>query len=151
MPSRVTQAMNELLCAPYSEAEILEALKLMHPSKAPGPDGFTLLFFQQFWDVMGKDVCRVVLSVLHGDPMPAHLNHTNVVLIPKTSYPSNLTNFRLISLCNMVYKLITKAIITRLKGMLPHIISKTQSAFTPGRLITDNILVSYEVFHYMSH
>jgi len=91
----------------------------------------------------------VVLSVLHGAPMPALLNHTNVVLIPKMSHPSNLADFRLISLCNVVYKLITKTITSRLKNMLPSIISETQSAFTPGRLITDNILVSYEVPFYL--
>ena len=56
--------MNEVLCTPYSEVEIYEALKLMHPNKAPGLDGFTALFFQQYWDVVGKDVCRVVLSAV---------------------------------------------------------------------------------------
>jgi len=151
VPVKVTQAMNEVLCAPYSEDEIFKALKAMHPNKAPGPDGFTALFFQQFWDVVGSDVCRVVLQVLHGGPMPDSLNHTNVVLIPKTSHPTNLAQFRPISLCHVIYKLITKVISTRLKSLLPSIISETQSAFTPGRLITDNILVSYEVFHSIYH
>jgi len=151
VPVKVTQAMNDVLCAPYSETEIFQALKAMHPSKAPGPDGFTALFFQQFWDVVGHDVCRVVLQVLQGGPMPASLNHTNIVLIPKTAHPTNLAQFRPISLCNVIYKLITKVISTRLKSLLPSIISEMQSAFTPGRLITDNILVSYEVFHSIHH
>jgi len=132
VPVRVTRAMNEVLCGPYSEGEIFEALKSMHPNKAPGPDDFMALFFQQFWDVVGPDVCSMVLSVLHGAPMPTPLNHTNVVLIPKTPHPTNLPNFCPISLCNVVYKLITKAITARLKGLLPHIISETQSAFTLG-------------------
>ena len=91
-PHRVTKAMNDTLYAPYRDVEVWEALKLMHPSKAPRPDGFNPIFFQQYWDIVGTDVCPVVLSVLHGDPMPGQLNHTNVVLIPIIVHPNNLAN-----------------------------------------------------------
>lgn len=54
---------------------------------------------------------------------------------------------RSISLCNVLVKIITKVVTNRLKEVLDDIISKTQSAFIPGRLISDNIMVSYEVMH----
>ena len=80
--------------------------------------------------------------------LPA-LNHTHIVLIPKVKNPVKMSDFRPISLCNVIYKIITKMLTNRLKQILPQIIGLTQSAFVPRRLITDNVLVSYEALHTM--
>ena len=149
IPSRVTGSMNDRLSREYGEEEIVQALKTMGPTKSPGPDGFNALFFQRFWAIVGPDVTSLVLSILNGVSPPPQLNHTHIVLIPKVSMPTRISEYRPISLCNVIYKLVTKVIANRLKQILPAIISDTQSAFTPGRLITDNILLAYEVFHSM--
>ena len=70
-----------------------------------------------------------------------------IMMIPKVNTPEKVTQFRPTSLCNVVYKIIAKMVASRLKVFLPDIISTTQSAFVPGRLITNSILVAYECFH----
>ncbi|XP_074303811.1 uncharacterized protein LOC141638297 [Silene latifolia] len=148
---RVTEEMNRGLRAEYSEAEITEALNQMHPLKAPGPDGMNGLFYQSYWQIIGPEVVSTVLNILRGNMSPASINKTNIVLIPKKKAPDKIRDFRPISLCNVAYKLVSKVLANRLKVFLGDIISENQSAFTPGRLISDNILIAFELFHHMKN
>ncbi|KAG8474103.1 hypothetical protein CXB51_033612 [Gossypium anomalum] len=79
----------------------------------------------------------------------ASINETIIVLVPKISEPSDMTNFRPISLCRVFYKIIAKTLANRLKGILPRCISLNQSAFVSGRMIHDNILIAQELIHYL--
>lgn len=79
------------------------------------------------------------------------INKTNTVLIPKISNPTNITQFRPISLCNVIYKVITKAIVNRLRTVMDKCIDSTQSAFVPGRLIMDNVLLAYELLYTLKY
>ena len=99
---------------------------------------------------MGDDISSAVLEILHGHAIRPRLNHTFVVLLPKKPKPSKMSEFRPISLCNVIYKLIIKVITNQLKHKLHSIISYLHSAFTLGRLITDDILVAFELFHAMN-
>lgn len=77
------------------------------------------------------------------------INRTNITLVQKISNPSKMTDFRLLSLSNVVYKLVTKLLANRLKNVLPHIISENQSVYLSKRLITNNVLVVFELMHYL--
>jgi hypothetical protein len=97
---------------------------------------------------VGDDIIREVKNYLSGGAMPSGWNDTVVVLVPKVQNPEKLKDLRLISLCTAVYKIISKVLSNRLKGILSDIISPRQSAFVPGILITDNILLAYEMTHF---
>jgi hypothetical protein len=143
--------MNDLLTADFTEEEINIALNSIGDLKAPGPDGMPAIFFKKFWALVGDRVKQEVLHFLNGGPMPDGSNDTNVVLIPKTKEPQSLKGMRPISLCNVMYKIISKVLPARLKPILDDIIPPNQSAFVPGRLISDNILVAYEMTHFLKN
>lgn len=100
-------------------------------------------FYQQHWDTVGPEVCAAVLHFCNTSCMGSSINSINIVLIPKCKNPAIESEFRPISLCNVVYKIISKVLANRLKVILPKIISLNQSAFLLERLITYNILVAY--------
>ena len=141
--------MQQTLSSEYILYEIEAAFFQMGPTKAPGPDGMNALFYQKFWHIVSDNVVSAILEFLNTGYMPPALNHTYIVLIPKIKNPIKVPDFRPISICNVIYKIITKVLANRLKQILPQIISPTQSAFVLGRLITNNVLVAYETLHTM--
>jgi len=87
--------------------------------------------------------------VLNGGQMPDGWNDTIISLIPKVDKPEKVTDIIPISLCNVIYKVVSKVMSNRLRQVLPDIITPNQSAFVPGRLILDNILIAYELTHFL--
>lgn len=77
--------------------------------KAPGVDGLHAGFFQYFWADVKGSVCREVMGFLKLKLVPSLLNETMISLIPKCPNPENFNNYRPISLCNTIYKVITKS------------------------------------------
>ncbi|GMI69903.1 hypothetical protein HRI_000659600 [Hibiscus trionum] len=145
----ITVSDNTNLNQPISPEEVLLAVKSMAPLKASGPDGFPALFFQQYWSIVGVDLVHFCNMLFSGSASLDGINKTNIVLIPKVAAPSSMDNFRPISLCQVFYKIYAKVLANRLRSLLDKCIDQSQSAFVPGRLITDNILITYELLHSM--
>lgn len=115
MQTIVTNDMNAELCKPFTEEEIGDALFQIVPLKAPGVDGFPARFFQRNWDVLKQGVCRGVLEFFTSGTMPEGVNDAVIVLIPKKDFPEDLRDFRPISVCNVIYKVVSKCLVNRLR------------------------------------
>ena len=119
----------------------------MHPTKAPGPDSMSPIFYQKYWDIVGSSVQNCVLQAVNTGIMPRVINDTYICMIPKTKNPQKITDYHPISLCNVMYKLISKVLMNKLKKILHSVINEAQSAFVPRRLIIDNVVVAFETMH----
>lgn len=115
--------MNACLLWEFTSMEVEAALNQMHPLKSPRPDGFSACFYQQSWPTVKMEVCQAMLGFLNNDIFDVDLNSTYIVFIPKIKTPSSVTEYRPISLCNVLYKLISSVLANRLKKVLPFIIS----------------------------
>lgn len=146
---KVTPGMNEYLVRVFLPQEVDTALAQMNPLKAPGPDGFGACFYQKHWLTLGDTVRQAALEFLNVGTVSPSFNSTLFALIPKVYPAVSVSDFRPISLCNVFYKLVAKVLANRLKQVLLEVISPHQSAFVPGRLITNNVLVAYEALHTM--
>lgn len=146
---RLTMEDTDLLSQPFTEQEVKDAISSMSPLKSPGPDGYPALFYHKYWNILGSSVVSCILNFLNNHSLPADLNYTFIVLIPKVKKPKNMSEFRPISLCNVLFKIGSKEIANRLKLFLAKIISPVQSAFVSNRLITDNVVVAFEINHYI--
>ncbi|GJT08973.1 hypothetical protein Tco_0843435 [Tanacetum coccineum] len=136
----------EMICS-VSDKEIKDAVFLMENDKSPGPDGFTAAFFKEAWDIIDTDVINVIREFFVNGKLLKEINHTIIALIPKVASPARVNDFRPISCCNVLFKCITKILSNRIKESLKSLISPNQSAFVPGRSISDNILFTQELMH----
>ena len=101
----------------------------MYSLKTPGLDGMPPLFFQHFWPTVGNVVTKTVLDFLNLGIIPPKFNETHIVLVQKNknkkTNPNCITNYRPISLCNVIYKLVSKVLANKLKKVLHKFISDT--------------------------
>ncbi|KAL0457864.1 UNVERIFIED_CONTAM: hypothetical protein Slati_0413600 [Sesamum latifolium] len=150
MTERVTDDMNGALIQPFSSEEVKLAISQMYPYKSPNPDGMSLVVYKKYWHIVGLEVVSFVLNFLKHGCFDDQFHYTYIVLIPKCDSPKCMSHFRPISLCNITYKIASEMLANRLKPILPFIISESQSDFLPSRLISDNVLVAYELNHYLA-
>lgn len=134
------------LDSPISMEEVKRALFDMHPFKAPGIDGLHAAFFQTFWEVTGDTLFHMIREFFCSGALDPSINRTLISLIPKVAVPQSLKDFRPISLCNTVYKVITKLVSNRLKSFMPDLVLPAQTSFIKGRNITENVILAQNLY-----
>nr|GEX45958.1 putative reverse transcriptase domain-containing protein [Tanacetum cinerariifolium] len=113
--------------------------------KAPGPDGYTSAFFKKGWNVISHDVFRAIRDFFKNGKLLKEINHTFIALIPKATTPQKINDYLFISFCNVIYKCISKILTNRIIEGIKEVVSENQSAFIPGRRISDGVLLTQEL------
>jgi len=147
IPKLVSIEDNFNLNKPVIEEEISEVIKDMHNCKAPGPDGFNVNFFKACWNIVKQDILNVVEGYRISRTILKSLNTSFISLITKQDSALTAGKFGPIALGNVVYKIISKVLASRLKPLLPSLISGEQSGYVEGKQILNNIILAHETFH----
>jgi hypothetical protein len=128
-------------CSIFSEQEVHRAIKEMPTDKAPGPYGFTGIFFKVCWEIIKEDILLVFDSIYNLRCTHLNLlNSANIVLIPKKEGTEGVADYRPISLIHRIAKIFSKMLALRLRPHMHLLISVNQSAFIKRRSIHDNFL-----------
>ena len=146
-PNTISDTSRAAINLPITDEDIKAALFSIPDNKSPGPDGYNAYFFKHCWSIIGPDFLAAVRYFFTNNCLPRCVNATRIALVPKVENPSCMNDFRPISCCNVLYKCISKVIVIRLKAALGDVIGLAQSAFLPGRNISDAILLTQELMH----
>lgn len=119
LDTRISVKMKDCLMKPFTQEEVTTAVFQMNPSGSPGPYGFLAQFYQNHWQAVGEEVCRFALQALNQGGSLKEVDDTFISLIPKVRNPKRVAEYRPISLCNVLYKIVSKTLANRLKGILP--------------------------------
>ncbi|GBG71943.1 hypothetical protein CBR_g10880 [Chara braunii] len=129
---------------PLTVEEVKQTLKTMAKGKSPGVDGLTVKFYVANWAAFGPALVDIYNEVLVGGKLGKGMTHGVISVLFKKGDKAEVRNWRPISLLNVSYKILAKALARRLSRFLPELVEKDQGAFVQGRSIFNNIVTAIE-------
>lgn len=148
-PTKLT--LNELeqeeLIKPFGLNEVKEVVMDLKTNSAPGPNGFSSIFFKKFWDTIKGDMMDMFQDFWAGLLDIKRLNYGVITLVPKVKEVNCIKQYRPICLLNVDYKCFTKVLTNRLVPVVRRIIGENQTGFVKGRNIIEGVVVLHEVVH----
>ncbi|KAG1664908.1 hypothetical protein FOA52_006254 [Chlamydomonas sp. UWO 241] len=133
-----------------SVAEVRRSLRQSRPGAAPGPDGIPIGLWRRGGAALPRLLARVYSAVGHTGGVPRGFLAGDVAPIFKKGDPAEPTNYRPITLLSTDYRMMTKTLAARLAPVLATVVGPHQTAFLPGRLITDNVLFMHLLPHLLA-
>lgn len=109
------------------------AVKQLANGKASGPDGLPNEFVKVYWEEVKAELYLILLDFYAHRLDLKRYNEARIVMVPKIDSPTAISDYRPISVLNLVPKLIAKILSNRLRRRLPDLISPNQTAFVHGR------------------
>lgn len=109
-----------------------------------------MVIVQHFWSEIDQDVATFMINCVITECFPSGTNDAYITLIPKKINLISTSELQPIVLCNVTYKILSKMLANRMKIIMDGVISTSQSTFVPRRLITDNVVITSEVIHFLN-
>jgi hypothetical protein len=135
----------------FSEKEVKDAIFGSYAEGAPGPDGFSFLFYQHFWELIRVDFMAMVRDWNEGNLELFRLNFSLLTLIPKEADAATIQKFRPIALTDCSFKIFSKCATNRLGVISEELISRNQTTFIKGIYIFESVVSAHEVIHDAVH
>ena len=141
----LTPCQQQQLILPFSEDEVIAAVRGLNNEGAPGVDDIPVFFYKDYWDTVRHEVMAALEDFRAGRCHMDMLNRAYIVLLPKVQGAEQIGDFRLISLSNSLNLIFAKVLANRLRGELLSLISPFQFALIPGWQMTDSIVLAEEI------
>ncbi|KAL5715982.1 hypothetical protein ACHQM5_017730 [Ranunculus cassubicifolius] len=129
----------------FSEEEVYATMQDLAKEKTPGPDGFPIRFYIQCWHFMKGEIMEILRELQDNQFINWRLNNSFITLVPKIEGEKTVGDYRPISLISGIYKIISKVLASRLKTVMPELVSEFQSAGIEGRQVQEGVLVANEL------
>ncbi|XP_026378811.1 uncharacterized protein LOC113273280 [Papaver somniferum] len=131
------------------EEDIKKIIFEMDPESTRGPDGFSGIFYRSCWEILKQDLVESIQYCWRRKFISKGMNSSFLFLLPKTQVAKTANHFRPIGLSNVIFKIFTNIITSKMSELMKKVISPQQVAYFKGRSIHENVILASELVNEM--